>query len=126
MTKRCAKCHADKAACDFSRSSGNKDGLQSYCKLCAKAANKGHRRTITAEKRRSLKMKYKERNRAQYIAWKRVEQAVLMGKLKKLPCEVCSTENTEAHHDDYTKPLEVSWLCDTHHRLLHNGKDMRG
>lgn len=37
-----------------------------------------------------------------------------------LPCEVCfTTHDIEAHHDDYNKPLEVRWLCFTHHRELH-------
>ena len=39
---------------------------------------------------------------------------------KILPCEVCGTrENIEKHHEDYTKPLKVRWLCRKHHRELH-------
>jgi len=26
----------------------------------------------------------------------------------------------EAHHGDYTKPLEVQWLCKEHHWAHHN------
>lgn len=37
----------------------------------------------------------------------------------KQPCEVCGAEKSEAHHDDYTKPLSVRWLCRSHHRLHH-------
>ncbi len=38
------------------------------------------------------------------------------GLLKRKPCEVCGTwDNLERHHDDYSKPLEVRWLCRTHH-----------
>jgi len=25
----------------------------------------------------------------------------------------------QAHHEDYKKPLEVTWLCPRHHKLLH-------
>lgn len=41
--------------------------------------------------------------------------------LKRKPCEYpdCSTEKTEAHHYDYTEPLEVIWLCIKHHKKLH-------
>ena len=37
------------------------------------------------------------------------------GRLIKQPCEVCGELNVEAHHKDYTKSLEINWLCITHH-----------
>lgn len=47
-------------------------------------------------------------------------KAIQQGLLVKKPCEVCgTTEKVEAHHDDYTKPLEVRWLCKTHHQEHH-------
>lgn len=44
---------------------------------------------------------------------------VKRGKVKKGPCEVCGATEVEAHHDDYTKPLEVRWRCKDHHLELH-------
>lgn len=45
------------------------------------------------------------------------------GKLNRLPCEICgTTEKVEAHHDDYTKPYDVRWLCFNHHREFHYRK----
>lgn len=45
------------------------------------------------------------------------------GELKRLPCETCgTTKNLHAHHDDYSKPLEVRWLCADHHREHHKIK----
>lgn len=41
-------------------------------------------------------------------------------KLKRLPCEQCQNEKSEAHHNDYNKPLEVIWLCRSCHVELHN------
>jgi hypothetical protein len=35
--------------------------------------------------------------------------------MKALPCSVCGAEPTEAHHQDYAKPLDVQWLCKSHH-----------
>ena len=40
------------------------------------------------------------------------------GKLKKSPCIVCG-ENAEMHHDNYDKPLEITWLCRKHHLEHH-------
>lgn len=44
---------------------------------------------------------------------------VSIGALSRGPCEVCGSPKAHAHHDDYTKPREVRWLCVTHHHALH-------
>jgi hypothetical protein len=44
-----------------------------------------------------------------------VANALRSGRLVKQLCEVCKVVETESHHDDYTKPLEVRWLCKSHH-----------
>lgn len=47
--------------------------------------------------------------------------AVKSGKITKQDCAIpdCTSE-TEAHHPDYSKPLEVIWLCKKHHMELHH------
>ena len=43
------------------------------------------------------------------------------GHLVKEPCEVCGKKTTvEAHHDDYTKPMDIRWLCKKHHDEWHD------
>ncbi len=37
------------------------------------------------------------------------------GKLSRQPCEVCGSGDSQMHHPDYSKPLEVVWLCREHH-----------
>lgn len=48
-----------------------------------------------------------------------VNAAVRDGKLLRLPCSVCNNQKSEAHHEDYSRPLDVVWLCRKHHAELH-------
>lgn len=48
-----------------------------------------------------------------------VQSAINRGILVRQPCEVCGDEKTDAHHDDYRKPIDVRWLCRRHHIELH-------
>lgn len=49
--------------------------------------------------------------------------AVARGKFKKQSvCEFCgATTNIDGHHQDYSRPLEVIWLCRSCHQKLHLG-----
>ena len=44
------------------------------------------------------------------------------GRLKRRPCVVCSNKEVLAHHEDYTNPFEIIWLCEEHHKDYHDGK----
>ena len=55
-----------------------------------------------------------------------VTLAIASGQLAHQPCEVCGAEPgivdgrqvIEAHHDDYSRPLDIRWLCDPcHHKI---------
>ena len=52
-------------------------------------------------------------------AHRRVRAAIRDRELTPKPCEVCGTAKVVAHHDDYDKPLEVHWLCSSHHHEAH-------
>lgn len=47
-----------------------------------------------------------------------LRNAVRRGELVKQPCEKCG-DKAQAHHPDYSKPLEVQWLCREHHMEAH-------
>ena len=62
----------------------------------------------------------------------RVQKAVQRGQIQKPNnCQLCeetfSQSKIHAHHHDYTKPLEVSWYCDSCHKAVHKdlGKDWK-
>jgi hypothetical protein len=41
------------------------------------------------------------------------------GTLKCQPCVRCGDSETEMHHPDYSRPLDVIWLCRTCHAQWH-------
>ena len=65
-------------------------------------------------------MNSKRRYPKKQSARRKLERAILSGKLKRKPCEVCGKKKyIQAHHEDYSKPLEVVWLCALHHKDKH-------
>ena len=59
--------------------------------------------------------------RAAYLA----RYAAKIGELEKPDvCQVkgCRASRIEAHHQDYSKPLAVKWLCPKHHKAAHRGE----
>jgi len=67
----------------------------------------------------SAKARYRERHRDRHLAHKAVQTAIARGYLSRRPCEVCGSAESHAHHDDYSRKLEVRWLCHSHHMELH-------
>ncbi|WDA36430.1 hypothetical protein [Sphingobium sp. YC-XJ3] len=62
---------------------------------------------------------YRERNPAKRIAHQAVQTAVRNGTLIRQLCSECGADNAHAHHDDYSRPLDVIWLCHEHHMQRH-------
>ncbi len=60
-----------------------------------------------------------KRNPEKRAAHQAITHAVASGSIVPLPCEACGAEKTQAHHDDYSKKLEVRWLCVFCHRKEH-------
>lgn len=135
--KTCFKCKTEQPIENFYKCKGMADGLLGKCKTCTKLdvtdnyrKNKPHymayedaRKGTPKRKAQNLKRQKnaRKKNPEQHKVYNLVSRAIKAGTLVKLPCEVCSDENSEAHHDDYSKPLEVRWLCRFHH-AQHHGK----
>lgn len=90
-------------------------GKGRFCsKYCALPRGKKHylyKGTTAQDRRKRYKEKYPERVKAN----QKIADLVRRGKIKKLPCEKCGNIKVEAHHNDYSKPLEINWLCRKHH-----------
>jgi hypothetical protein len=65
----------------------------------------------------------REKHPEKYRARMEVLKAKRKGTLIKQPCEICGDNKVEAHHEDYSKPLEIKWLCTKHHKQRH--KELR-
>lgn len=55
-------------------------------------------------------------------AWGQVRNAIKQGKIAKAEtCARCGKAGRlQAHHSDYSRPLDVEWLCTRCHAFLHN------
>ena len=54
--------------------------------------------------------------------------AIKKGILIKNPCVICGENKAEAHHNNYTNPFDITWLCRKHHiehhdKLKNNSKN---
>lgn len=83
---------------------------QRYCKECHAEYMRGHR-----PKHSELKPEAKKKANARSYA----NTYQRRGKLLKEPCTLCGSEQTEKHHEDYDKPLEIEWLCRDCHLEYH-------
>ena len=133
--KKCAKCKNDKPLSSFSISSGRKDGRYCYCRDCVKPIRrerylrkKQKELTINKKWRATHRKKmneysqaWRDRNPEKMAAYNKYVVAIRYGRLKKQPCEVCGSKVSEGHHHDYSKPLDVRWLCKDHHEEAHHG-----
>ena len=93
-----------------------KRGRGQFCSLiCGNRAKAAKKRNpnwkIEWKQRMKSDPMYKIKRRAHHI----VANEIKYKRLKREPCEVCSSIPSEAHHDDYNKPLNVRWLCRSHH-----------
>jgi hypothetical protein len=140
--KTCFKCKKEKPLSEFYKHPQMKDGYLNKCKPCAKedataSRNKNIEKVREYDRQRGklphrikFSTKTTKRLREQfplkYKAQTAVNNAVRDGRLiKPVDCSACDKKGRqiEGHHDDYSKPLEVIWLCSPCHKQLH--RDLR-
>lgn len=146
--KQCFKCLCEKPLDDFYRHPRMADGRLGKCKECTKAevrknrqkrvdqyreydrarANRPDRVAARAayaatdrgkERMRVGSKAYRSRHPQRVKANNAVNNAIRDGRLTPDPCHCCGAPGAEAHHADYSRPLDVTWLCKEHHTQLH-------
>lgn len=123
MTRTCFKCHMEKPLSEFHRSKNMPLGRGYECRTCKKSRDAG--RVNDWPRNEATKALNRERSRQLYLDKPEATKARAMiaklisdGLIKRLDCQVCGKEKTDGHHPDYEKPLEVIWLCRSHHWLI--------
>ncbi len=138
--KKCTRCGEEKPFSEFQKRKASKDGLNAACKKCLSDYDKSramlpHRVKAREEYSKTDAFKrsrykttkaYRKKNPNKTKAHRKIQYEISTGNLTKKPCEICGTENTHAHHDDYSRPLDIRWLCSNHHRQWHkeNGEGL--
>ena len=124
MNKKCTKCKKVKSLDDFYKDSRTKDNRYSSCKKCHLIQGSRYEKNNKEKRYKRLQKFYlKEENRLKPGARIKSRKAVKLGELLKGKCEICGEKKVDAHHTDYSKPLEVMWLCRPHHAQIH--KELR-
>ena len=50
-----------------------------------------------------------------------VRTLIHRGYLDRGACVICDAPKAQAHHEDYSRPRLIVWLCALHHARVHNG-----
>ncbi len=129
--KTCFKCGRTLPLGEFYRHPMMADGHLGKCKHCTRSDTRANRaakleyyraydRARRPRKRpvfgEPWHKRFPQKRKAHWV----VGNAVRDRKLLRKPCERCGDSKAHAHHDDYTKPLDVRWLCTKHHAAEHH------
>lgn len=139
---RCSLCRSEKPLAQFHSRPDRPSGFLSECDDCRRArwnsnyrvdllASRAKSRAKYSKDKRPVEIKEKAKTPAKHAAHQAVARALDAGTLvRPKECSVCgpSLHRIEAHHDDYSRPLDVQWLCASCHKHRHvelarSGKD---
>jgi hypothetical protein len=145
--KKCRKCGEEKEISSFYKHKKMLDGHLNICIDCVKGRINAHREAnldrireydrlrgktqkrielskayqktdAGKESHKKALKKYKETYPLRYAAKVIFGNALRDGVVLRQPCIICG-EKAEGHHPDYSRPLDVVWLCKKHHMDAH-------
>lgn len=102
MKKTCNRCHRVLPLKEYYKHPATVDGHYGACKKCHASSVK------------RAYWKHKAKHKAMHSA----NLAVRNGELLKQPCKMCGNVNVRVYHADYSKPLDVEWVCFPHYREI--------
>ena len=125
--KTCFKCKQEKPLGAFYRHKEMADGHLGKCKECARSDVTAHRNKHLDRIREYDRTRphrpgngdWRKADPRRMACHNAVARAFKSGKLVKLPCFICGSEKSVAHHPSYDLPLAVSFLCQVHHKECH-------
>lgn len=124
--KKCPRCLRVLPVEQFGVNRRQPSGRQVYCLECwpirVREMYVQRRRREGKELREEKAERLKKQRVLRRSAREYLNLAVYFGHVKIQPCEACGAEEVQAHHDDYTRPLDVRWLCGKHHAAVHGGR----
>lgn len=133
--KTCSTCATEKPKSEFQTRIASKDGLTAACKQCLSARDakryekereiRSARQKMyistpegKAAHKRAIK-NWQEKNQIRRAAHVILNNALRNKTVIPQQCWECG-KKAEAHHPDYSRPLDVVWLCKKHHREVHS------
>lgn len=136
--KECFKCKRVLPLSSFYKHKMMADGHLNKCKECTRS-DVSKNRSANLEYYRKYDRERGNRQDADYIReWRKkypnkyrahnlINNAIRSGNLVKKSCAECDSElPAHAHHDDYSEPLNIRWLCPACHKQWHkeNGEGL--
>lgn len=137
--KKCSRCNQEKRDSDFYKDRRTPSGLKCQCKKCHSLTSIATRDPEkTRDRNRDYMRRARERNpikfREREVAYSRkrklndnmraryrLNRAIISGVVvKPHACSRCGRNlKLNAHHSDYSRPLDVVWLCTECHGIEH-------
>ena len=109
--RECRRCHIEKPTGEFPRFS---KWTIFTCRACHPQYKRGGK--PERERKRQWTLHNQEKRKVHKI----VEYAVKRGELVRECCQRCGAiKNIQSHHDDYSRPFHIMWLCPKCHAARH-------